>query len=390
MNGDPSFTDNLSNRLQDCSQKQFTGRLNVQEPKGQNWSLYLHVGHLVGDAGGVHPVRRWRRQLSQHCQGLGASTDWDYNFLARLVKQKEHLREQMVAVVEGSIAEVLFDIIQEEELFKSSSEAQLIYTYIPQDRLNSPFVLIQVDQAWKQAQQAWQNWQMAKLENFSPNWAPVIWQPEELQQQTSPSIYKSFTALLDGKQTLRDLAVKLKQDLTLLTKSLVPYVVEVCIGLIEVEDLIKKVEQRTVIPVAPAPVVPPPIPTQQQPTGSLVAYIDDSTLDRQRMGQILTKTNLRYISIQDSVQALPILIENRPSLIFLDLVMPIANGYEICAQIRRTSVFKNTPVIIVTGNDGIVDRVRAKLVGSTDFLAKPIDAEKVMAIIRKHITPQSV
>ena len=163
-----------------------------------------------------------------------------------------------------------------------------------------------------------------------------------------------------------------------------------CIGLIEVEDLIKKVEQRKVTPVASAPVAPPPIATQQQPTGSLVAYIDDSTMDRQRMGQILTKTNLRYISIQDSVQALPILIENRPSLIFLDLVMPVANGYEVCAQIRRTSVFKNTPVIIVTGNDGIVDRVRAKLVGSTDFLAKPIDAEKVMAILRKHIPSPSV
>lgn len=387
MIGDRAFINKLSDRIQDCSRKHFTGRLNVQDPKGQRWSLYLHEGQLVGDANGVHPVRRWRRQLAQHCQELEVNIDWDYDSLARLVRQKEHLRERMVAVVEGSLTEVLFDIIQQEELFGSRPEAQLTYTYLPQDKLNSPLIFIQADQVWKQAQQAWQNWRLADLENFSPNWAPVIWQPEELQQNTSPNAYKSLTALLDGKQTLRDLALKLKQDLTLLTKSLVPYVFEVWIGLIEVADLIK-VEQVAVIPVAPS-VAPPPIPTQQQLTGPLVAYVDDSAMDRQRMGQFLTKTGLRYISIQDSVQALPILIEHRPSLIFLDLVMPIANGYEICSQIRRTSIFKNTPVIIVTGNDGIVDRVRAKLVGSTDFLAKPIDAEKVLAILRKHMSPNS-
>jgi len=80
------------------------------------------------------------------------------------------------------------------------------------------------------------------------------------------------------------------------------------------------------------------------------------------------------------------LLEQRLSLIFLDLVMPIANGYEICAQIRRTSIFKDMPVIIVTGNDGIVDRVRAKIVRSTDFLAKPIDTNKVLTILQKYIS----
>ena len=71
--------------------------------------------------------------------------------------------------------------------------------------------------------------------------------------------------------------------------------------------------------------------------------------------------------------------------------MPVASGYEICAQLRRISVFANTPVIILTGSDGLFDRVRAKVVGSTDFITKPVVADKVIGVIRKYIqTPSPV
>jgi chemotaxis family two-component system response regulator PixG len=107
------------------------------------------------------------------------------------------------------------------------------------------------------------------------------------------------------------------------------------------------------------------------------------------MQKILEEAGYQFIGIQDSIKALPTLIETKPDLIFLDLIMPIANGYEICTQIRRVSWLKETPVIILTGNDGIVDRVRAKMVGSSDFLSKPVNAEKVLAAVKKHLEPSS-
>ncbi|MEO0970494.1 MAG: response regulator, partial [Cyanobacteria bacterium J06639_18] len=122
--------------------------------------------------------------------------------------------------------------------------------------------------------------------------------------------------------------------------------------------------------------------------GSLIACVDDSPQVSQMLEQILIPNGLRLVKIQDPLQALPVLIEHKPELIFLDLVMPVASGYEICAQLRRVSLFAETPVIILTGSDGLFDRVRAKVVGSTDFITKPVVAEKVMNVIRKYLQPQ--
>ncbi|MEL6553320.1 MAG: response regulator [Cyanobacteria bacterium J06621_11] len=116
-----------------------------------------------------------------------------------------------------------------------------------------------------------------------------------------------------------------------------------------------------------------------------IIYIDDSPIDSRTMGEIVEKLGYRYHNISDPIQALPLLLEAKPDLIFLDLVMPVANGYEICSQIRRISAFQKTPVIIVTSNDGVADRVRAKLVGASGFLGKPIREKKVARALRKHL-----
>ena len=386
----------ISNWLQAWSQgKLRNGKLEIKTLQGHKWSLYFHLGHLIGDTGGIHPVRRWHRQLSQYCPKINIDAVSiqsgiehrcrNYEALAELLKQREILRQQMVAVVQGSIGEALFDIIQQQEQLGDRVSSELTYTYIPEAKLySSPVIFIQPDRAWKQAQQAWSSWQKAGLQDFSPNMAPVIWQREKLQQQTSAAAYGSLTSLVDGKRTLRDLALKLKQQPLLLTQSLIPYVGQGLMKFVEIAEIGSPLTEMTTISSQLSS--PPP-----QPNAPLIAYIDDSPRDSQIMGQILAKAGYRYINLQDSVLALPMLLEHKPSLIFLDLVMPIANGYEICAQIRRTSSLKDTPVIIFTGNDGIVDRVRAKLVRSTEFLAKPIDTNKVLGSVRKYLSsPNSV
>ncbi|AOY80697.2 response regulator [Moorena producens JHB] len=392
-------TDKLAQQIQACATAQFTGRLEIEDPQGQQWSLSFHLGRLTGGASKMHPIRRWCRQLSVHCPELSADpvcqgssaqpVYWDYPSLAELVRQGKVPLKQIRSVVAGNCSEILFDIIQRQEQLRCGSSQQLTYRQIPQETIDSTFdsrlVVIRASQIMQQARQAWEPWQQAGLLNISPSLAPVIWDADKLRQQTSLLAYHNLTTLVDGDRTLRDLALKLKQNLLALTQSIMPYIRDQVMGLISVGDF--RCDTHFTKATNPQPENARRFggPVQTLPASPLVVYIEDSQIDRLTMSQILANAGYRFINVQDPIKALPTLLKHKPQLIFLDLVMPVLNGYEVCAQIRRVSVFQDTPVIMVTSNDGIVDRVRAKMVGSTDFLAKPITRSKVLTILQRHL-----
>ena len=383
---DDSSTDTPSGLLGVRSRMHFTGRLDVKTDS-QQWSLYLYMGRLTWAAGGPHPRRRWHRYLTQHCPQVNPSsisirtTDnsqcQDFQMLSLLARQQQITAEQAVAVTRSTVSEVLFDIIQQEETRPVSFQFDL------KDVLDNSLALVNAEQLLGEIQQIWNAWRALGLADHSPNLSPSLRNPEQLQQHTSEKVYKMLVSLVDGKRTLRDLAVLTKQDLLQMTRVLVPLYRKGLVALNKAPDfaIARESARSTVLPShQPTGIQAPKPATIDTP---IVACIDDSPRECQIMEQILTNAGYRFVGIQDSIQALPVLIEQKPSVIFLDLVMPIANGYEVCAQIRRISQFKKTPIVILTSNDGIIDRVRAKMVGSSGFLAKPVDAGKMLAIVQK-------
>lgn len=405
-------TEELAKLIYACSQEYLTGLVLIEKPQGQRWNLYFHQGGFMASSSKENAARRWCRQLYKHYPQLSFEVvrywseqlqNCNYHSFAELLTKGTSRGEEMAPVIASNTTEILFDIIQEGKQLRQNSVNPLICRSILEDTINSKIILMEASQAWQQAIEAWESWHKAGFAHFSPNLAPEISQAQQLKEHTSEAIYNNLSKLLDRHLTLRDLALKLKQNLLPLTQSIMPYIHKGWITLIEVEDCCFDLNENTATrpqfsittksqPASATPVVSPSKPRTSKP---LVAYIDDSPIDSQRMNLILTQAGYRYINIQDSVLALPILLEQKPELIFLDLVMPIANGYEICAQIRRVSIFRDTPVIILTGNDGIVDRVRAKIVGSTGFLAKPITPERVLKTLKdylaasKPLSPQS-
>jgi len=377
-------SNNLLNEFNTCTRLQYSGKLNIKSPKGYTWTFYYRLGRIVWASGGTHPFRRWRRNMAQYCPEIDVekmqlrsediSIDyWDYRLLEVLHEKQKIKREQINSVVEHTITELLFDLAQQSN-----------FTSISCDRnqeviLEAPMSFTSADMSLKLMQDSWKSWSEAGLASFSPDYAPILRRPEQLQQQVSPSIYKNFVNLMNGKYTLRDLAVRMKQNPLPVARSLLPYILKGILELIEVPDLPLKVSESK----------NNTLNKPTAPTGPLIACVDDSPQVCQMLEQILIPHGFRFVKVLDAVQALPVLIEHRPDLIFLDLVMPVASGYEICAQLRRISLFANTPVIILTGSDGLLDRVRAKVVGSTDFITKPVVADKVMAAIRKYIQAPS-
>ncbi|MFP3345400.1 response regulator, partial [Halomonas sp. SIMBA_159] len=75
----------------------------------------------------------------------------------------------------------------------------------------------------------------------------------------------------------------------------------------------------------------------------LIACVDDSPQVTQTVEQIVRENGYDFIGINDPLRANATLLKVKPDLIFLDLIMPNTNGYEICTQLRRVSSLQEIP-----------------------------------------------
>ncbi|MEL6440605.1 MAG: response regulator [Cyanobacteria bacterium J06621_8] len=373
--------------FESLKESRFSGQLLISDTQEHTWILYLYLGRIVYASGGVHPVRRWRRHVVAYCPARLANAgelqsalasiaqkesriSWEYQLLSVWIDQGKISREQATKVIRATVVEILFDVTQAMEVYYEAAKDNLLTTRL---------ILIDAEQVVSEANKLYLAWQGAKVADRSPDLAPTIRHPEALKNKTSPQVYQNLSQLLDGRQTLRDLSVRMKRDVVTVTRSLLPYVQMGLVQLLEVADI---------APPASRPVAQK-LFKNNTPRRSTIACIDDSPIICQTMESIITEAGFNFVSEMDGLRAIAILLSRKPDLIFLDLIMPNTNGYEICSQLRKLTFFKQTPIVILTGNDGIVDRVRAKMVGSTDFLGKPADPEQVLATINKYVTQKA-
>lgn len=380
----------LVRHLVAANQQQFTGRVDIQTARSQSWRLYFCVGRLICANGGMHPVRQLRRHLARHCPKLNFNTltvrhtdrfcSWSYQMLWLLEQRKYIAPETVGAIVEDMVAEVLFDLLQQE------ARSPLTYDYHGQDTLQMlrmQLCTMNLKSTVQKARHAWQNWLETGLGDRSPNLAPVLKNHRAIQEQISPRAYQNLAQRINGSRTLRELASAMEQDESKVARSLANYIQKGWIDLVEIGDI-----DRPIPKVEPVETTAPPVPRQKRQKRDrvpLVACVDDSPQTCELMREIVEGAGYRFVAVTDSVQVLPVLLERKPDLIFLDLIMPVANGYEICSQLRRVEQFAQTPITILTSKDGVVDRMRAKMVKASNFLSKPIESEKVLAIVRKYL-----
>jgi len=132
--------------------------------------------------------------------------------------------------------------------------------------------------------------------------------------------------------------------------------------------------------------LPPPQPAQpEQIEKYKIACIDDSPTILDEINRFLSDRTISVFAISDPVKALRDIIRIKPDLILLDVGMPTIDGYNLCRLIRNHSLFKNTPVVMVTGNTGIIDRAKARLAGSTDYLTKPFTQSQLVKMVHKYL-----
>lgn len=113
--------------------------------------------------------------------------------------------------------------------------------------------------------------------------------------------------------------------------------------------------------------------------------IDDSKTIRRSAENLLKKVGCNVVTASDGFEALSKIVEHKPDIIFVDIMMPRLDGYQTCALVKHNSLFKNTPVIMLTSKDSIFDRARGRIVGSDQYLTKPFTKDDLIGAIKEYV-----
>lgn len=125
--------------------------------------------------------------------------------------------------------------------------------------------------------------------------------------------------------------------------------------------------------------------SSSQKQGKVIMVVDDSPTIRKLVAITLERIGYRVIAVSDGVQSLAKIEETIPDLVLLDISMPYMDGYQVCKLLKGNMKTKHVPVLMLSGKDGFIDKVRARLAGSSGHISKPVDPGVLLAMVQKHV-----
>lgn len=113
-----------------------------------------------------------------------------------------------------------------------------------------------------------------------------------------------------------------------------------------------------------------------------VLVVDDSQTVRKSAEIYLKRHEYHVMTAEDGFDALGKVVGFRPDIIVMDIMMPRLDGYQTCAIIRRNPEFRSTPIVMLSGKDGVFDRARGRLVGASDYITKPFEEQALIESVQ--------
>lgn len=116
-----------------------------------------------------------------------------------------------------------------------------------------------------------------------------------------------------------------------------------------------------------------------------VLIVDDSRLIAHVGKTILTASGHEVLLASDGRAGVEIAKSELPDLILLDLVMPVMDGYQVCAALKEESLTREIPVIMLTSKAEAADKVKGLQMGALDYVTKPFDDAELVARVNIHL-----
>ncbi len=112
-----------------------------------------------------------------------------------------------------------------------------------------------------------------------------------------------------------------------------------------------------------------------------ILIVDDEVHIRallERALEDLEDEGIELLIAENGVEGLELAIEEKPDLMFLDIMMPKMNGYEVCENIKQNPDLKDIYIIILTAKGQTIDRVKANEVKANEYLTKPFNPDTIL------------
>jgi signal transduction histidine kinase/HPt (histidine-containing phosphotransfer) domain-containing protein len=118
---------------------------------------------------------------------------------------------------------------------------------------------------------------------------------------------------------------------------------------------------------------------------STVLVVDDDPDIRHEFASALVDQGYTVKTASDGSEALLCVQLHAPDLILLDVSMPLMSGYEVCRILKANTLTENIPIIFISANDGIQDKLQAFAIGGSDYITKPPQLAEVFARVHLHL-----
>jgi two-component system, chemotaxis family, response regulator PixG len=398
------------NVLERLSDSQANGCLEVSQ-NSVRWKLYFHQGLLTYATHSVDPFERLERHLrhlSREIPALSATIrnearlqfegdfenneifSRDYQAITWLVKEKHLNSESTVVLIKRLVNEVLETYL----LLKNFT-----YSFQENSYRSGYFCHLEIQQLIKSSQERLSSWQALSPMISSPDQRPYLLSQNQTDQQLSSEQQERLKKILRGF-SFRQIGILVNQDELKIAQYLYPLIKNKIVILRDPQspfDLLPKilVEQTDTDSIPDAGIDRSKAITPNDnfidnevnsTTLQKIVCVDDSPTILTEINRFLEGHNLSVHALSDSSKALLEIMRIKPDIILLDVGMPTIDGYRLCRLLRNHPLFKATPIVMVTGNTGIVDRAKARMSGATDYLTKPFTQSELLKMVFRYLT----
>lgn len=346
---------------------------NFQSPKEQSWFVFFLNGQIVYATDGDSSLSRLRDYLRRYrletsldriaASSLVERNAPEYTYLWVLLENHILTPSQGRSIIQSIVHETLFDLLglhQGSFIFDRSSA------------LSPQLTTLKISYLVTKIMQQVQEWKQLHPHIQSPNQCLAIADYDRLRQVLPTATFNYLKCWLDGKTSLRQLARYLNRDILTVGRAMYPFAKQ---GWIQ---MLNRFIATTPTPIGDLQL----LSAAKMPR---IVCIDDAIAICEVIESILKPQGYEVVSCSNPLQAFSLIFQFKPDLIFCDIAMPELDGYELCAMLRHSSKFRQTPIVMLTGKEQFIDRVKAKMLGATDYLTKPFTDCELLMLVEKHL-----